>query len=119
MLTGPLEPTNEPYAIAKIAGIKMAEAYRSDVGYVVVEAVRTTPGVLDMWGGGGSAALLRQETRDGEGRSGVIGSQANPAARALAGLQSRKATHYSSRVAVDNREFRPGIEEERRGYPCF
>jgi GDP-L-fucose synthase len=28
MLTGPLEPTNEPYAIAKIAGIKMAEAYR-------------------------------------------------------------------------------------------
>ena len=29
MLSGPLESTNEPYAIAKIAGIKMAEAYRS------------------------------------------------------------------------------------------
>ncbi len=29
VLTGPLEPTNEPYAVAKIAGIKMAEAYRS------------------------------------------------------------------------------------------
>jgi GDP-L-fucose synthase len=29
MLTGLLEPTNEPYAIAKIAGIKMVEAYRS------------------------------------------------------------------------------------------
>jgi GDP-L-fucose synthase len=29
MLTGPLEVTNEPYAIAKIAGIKMVEAYRS------------------------------------------------------------------------------------------
>jgi len=29
MLTGPLEVTNEPYAIAKIAGIKMAEAYRN------------------------------------------------------------------------------------------
>jgi GDP-L-fucose synthase len=29
MLTGPLEITNEPYAVAKIAGIKMAEAYRS------------------------------------------------------------------------------------------
>ncbi len=27
LLTGPLEPTNEPYAIAKIAGIKMCEAY--------------------------------------------------------------------------------------------
>ena len=29
MLTGPLESSNEPYAIAKIAGIKMCEAYRS------------------------------------------------------------------------------------------
>lgn len=29
LLTGSLEPTNEPYAIAKIAGIKMCEAYRS------------------------------------------------------------------------------------------
>lgn len=32
MLTGPLEPTNEPYAIAKIAGIKMVEAYRNQYG---------------------------------------------------------------------------------------
>jgi GDP-L-fucose synthase len=32
MLTGTLESTNEPYAIAKIAGIKMAEAYRSQYG---------------------------------------------------------------------------------------
>ena len=29
LLTGPLEPTNEPYAIAKIAGIKLAEAFRA------------------------------------------------------------------------------------------
>ena len=28
LLTGPLEPTNEPYAIAKIAGLKMCDAYR-------------------------------------------------------------------------------------------
>ncbi len=32
LLTGPLESTNEPYAIAKIAGIKMCEAYRSQYG---------------------------------------------------------------------------------------
>src|SRR4030088_1136469 len=32
ILTGPLEPTNEPYAIAKIAGVKMVEAYRSQFG---------------------------------------------------------------------------------------
>ena len=30
LLSGPLEPTNEPYAIAKIAGIKMCDAYRID-----------------------------------------------------------------------------------------
>lgn len=32
LLTGPLEPTNEPYAIAKIAGIKLCEAYRAQYG---------------------------------------------------------------------------------------
>jgi len=32
LLTGPLEPTNEPYAIAKIAGIKMCESYNSQYG---------------------------------------------------------------------------------------
>ena len=31
-LTGPLEPTNEPYAIAKIAGIKMCESYNIQHG---------------------------------------------------------------------------------------
>ncbi|MBL6448097.1 GDP-L-fucose synthase [Fulvivirga sp. 29W222] len=32
LLTGPLEPTNEPYAIAKIAGIKMCQAYNAQYG---------------------------------------------------------------------------------------
>lgn len=32
LLSGPLEPTNEPYAIAKIAGVKMCEAYNSQLG---------------------------------------------------------------------------------------
>jgi GDP-L-fucose synthase len=32
LLTGPLEPTNEWYAVAKIAGIKMAQAYRAQYG---------------------------------------------------------------------------------------
>ncbi len=33
LLTGPLEPTNEWYAIAKIAGIKMCQAYRRQYGF--------------------------------------------------------------------------------------
>jgi GDP-L-fucose synthase len=32
LLTGPLEPTNEPYALAKIAGIKLCDAYRHQYG---------------------------------------------------------------------------------------
>jgi GDP-L-fucose synthase len=36
LLTGPLEPTNEWYAIAKIAGIKMAQAYRRQYGFSAI-----------------------------------------------------------------------------------
>ncbi len=41
VLTGSLEPTNEPYAIAKIAGIKMAEAYRSQYGSDFISVMPT------------------------------------------------------------------------------
>lgn len=41
LLTGALEPTNEPYAIAKIAGIKMCEAYRSQYGCNFISAMPT------------------------------------------------------------------------------
>jgi GDP-L-fucose synthase len=41
MLTGPLEPTNEPYAIAKIAGIKLVEAYRSQYGADFINVMPT------------------------------------------------------------------------------
>ncbi len=41
LLTGILEPTNEPYAIAKIAGIKMCEAYRSQYGSNFISVMPT------------------------------------------------------------------------------
>ncbi len=41
LLTGPLEPTNEWYAIAKIAGIKLCEAYRQQYGRDFVSAMPT------------------------------------------------------------------------------
>jgi len=41
MLTGLLEPTNEPYAIAKIAGIKMCDAYRSQYGCNFISVMPT------------------------------------------------------------------------------
>jgi GDP-L-fucose synthase len=41
LLTGPLEPTNEPYAIAKIAGIKLCESYNRQYGRRYVSAMPT------------------------------------------------------------------------------
>lgn len=41
LLTGLLEPTNEPYAIAKIAGIKMCDAYRSQYGFSAISVMPT------------------------------------------------------------------------------
>lgn len=41
LLTGLLEPTNEPYAIAKIAGIKLCESYRSQYGANFISAMPT------------------------------------------------------------------------------
>jgi GDP-L-fucose synthase len=41
LLTGPLEPTNEAYAIAKIAGIKLCEAYRTQYGSNFISAMPT------------------------------------------------------------------------------
>ena len=41
LLTGELEPTNEPYAIAKIAGIKLCESYRDQYGCNFIAAMPT------------------------------------------------------------------------------
>lgn len=41
MLTGPLEPTNEPYAIAKIAGIKLCESFRDQYGCNFISVMPT------------------------------------------------------------------------------
>jgi GDP-L-fucose synthase len=47
LLTGPLEPTNEWYAIAKIAGIKMCRAYRKQYG---IDAISVMP--TNLYGAG-------------------------------------------------------------------
>lgn len=41
LLTGPLEPTNEWYAIAKIAGIKMCQAFRREFGFNAISLMPT------------------------------------------------------------------------------
>jgi GDP-L-fucose synthase len=77
MLTGALEPTNEPYAIAKIAGIKMVEAYRSQYGSDFINVMPT-----NLYGRGDNyqhpeyshvvAALIRRPWGQGPGAGNVV-----------------------------------------------
>lgn len=64
LLTGPLEPTNEPYAIAKIAGLKMCEAYRHQYGFNAISLMPTNlygPGDnFDLAGSHVLPALMRK-----------------------------------------------------------
>ncbi|MDU0369167.1 GDP-L-fucose synthase [Hymenobacter endophyticus] len=64
LLTGLLEPTNEPYAIAKIAGLKLCEAYRAQYGCNFISVMPTNlygPGDnYDLLGSHVLPALLRK-----------------------------------------------------------
>ena len=53
LLTGPLEPTNEWYAVAKIAGIKLAQAYRKQYGLSAISVMPT-----NLYGPGDNFNLL-------------------------------------------------------------
>ncbi len=79
LLTDTLEPTNEPYAIAKIAGVKMAEAYRSQYGSDFISIMPTNlygPGdnyhpEYSHGGGGVDPPLSRSEGNRRARRRGV------------------------------------------------
>ena len=76
LLTGALEPTNEPYAIAKIAGLKLCEAYRDQYGAQFISAMPTNlygPGDnYDLQNSHVLPALLRKiHTAKVEGRPAV------------------------------------------------
>lgn len=77
LLTGPLEPTNEWYAIAKIAGIKLCQAYRKQHGADYISAMPTNlygPGDnYDLQSSHVLPALIRKvvEARD-EGREEIV-----------------------------------------------
>jgi GDP-L-fucose synthase len=81
LLTGPLEPTNEWYAIAKIAGLKLAQAYRRQYGCDFIAAMPTNlygPGDnFDLADSHALAALLRKAHEAkvrGESRLTIWGS---------------------------------------------
>ena len=84
LLTGPLEPTNEPYAIAKIAGLKMCQAYRRQYGFDAICAMPTNLyGPEDNFSAADShvlPALLRRyhEAKEGGAAEVVIWGSGRP-----------------------------------------
>ncbi len=84
LLTGPLEPTNEWYAIAKIAGVKLAQAYRRQYGFRAISLMPTSlygPGDdFDLDSSHVLAALLRKahEARIGNSPEMVVWGTGNP-----------------------------------------
>jgi GDP-L-fucose synthase len=84
LLTGPLEPTNEAYAIAKIAGLKLAQMYRRQHGVMFHSAMPT-----NLYGPGDNyhlenshvlPALIRKfhEAKEGNGREVVAWGTGSP-----------------------------------------
>jgi GDP-L-fucose synthase len=84
LLTGPLEPTNEWYAIAKIAGIKLAQAYRQQYGFRAISLMPTNlygPGdQFDLNKSHVLPALLRKahEARINHSQEMVVWGSGNP-----------------------------------------
>jgi GDP-L-fucose synthase len=84
LLTGLLEPTNEPYAVAKIAGIKMCAAYNRQHGTDYLSAMPTNlygPGDrYDLQNGHVAAALMRRmhEAKQADARSVTIWGSGTP-----------------------------------------
>ena len=84
LLTGPLEPTNEWYAIAKIAGIKLAQAYRQQYGFRAISLMPTNlygPGDhFDLKASHVLPALLRKahEARSMNSPEMVVWGSGNP-----------------------------------------
>lgn len=84
LLTGPLEPTNESYAVAKIAGIKMCQAYRAQYGFDTISLMPTNLyGPWDNFSPTQShvlPALIRRfsEARDGNESSVIVWGTGRP-----------------------------------------
>ncbi len=76
LLTGPLEPTNEWYAIAKIAGVKMCEAYSRQHGFNAISVMPTNlygPGDnFDLTTSHVLPALIRKFHEAKESRAGAV-----------------------------------------------
>jgi GDP-L-fucose synthase len=84
LLTGPLEPTNEWYAIAKIAGIKMCQAYRRQYGFDAISLMPTNlygPGDnFDLQTSHVLPALIRKfhEAKEGSDKQVVLWGSGTP-----------------------------------------
>ena len=91
LLTGPLEPTNEWYAIAKIAGIKMCQAYRRQYGFDAIALMPT-----NLYGPGDNFSLENSHVLPALMRKFHEASARRAAARSWSGAPARRGANSST-----------------------
>ncbi len=118
LLTGPLEPTNEPYAVAKIAGIKMCQAYRQQYGLNAITLMPT-----NLYGPGDNfdlntshvlAALIRKfhEAKVSDARQVVVWGTGTPRREFLHVDDLADACLFLMRVYSDPQVINIGVGED-------
>ena len=88
LLTGPLEPTNEWYAIAKIAGIKLCQAYRRQYGRDFISAMPT-----NLYGPGDNFDLDIEPRHAGADPQGARGQAARRPRDRRSGAPARRGAN--------------------------
>ena len=88
LLTGPLEPTNEWYAIAKIAGIKLCQAYRRQYGCDFISAMPT-----NLYGPGDNFDLTSSHVAAGADAQGARGQARRRRASSRSGAPARRGAN--------------------------
>ena len=85
LLTGPLEPTNQWYAVAKIAGIKLCQAYRRQYGCDFISAMPT-----NLYGPGDNFDLMHEPCRAGADGQGPSPPSSSAAPSSRSGAPARR-----------------------------
>ena len=91
LLTGPLEPTNEPYAIAKIAGIKLCESYNRQHGRQYVSVMPT-----NLYGPSDNYDLSQQPRAAGADPQGARGASSAATPSWWSGAAARRGASSST-----------------------
>ena len=100
LLTGPLEPTNEWYAVAKIAGIKLVQAYRQQYGCDFISAMPT-----NLYGPGDNYDLSTSHVLPALDSQGARGQSCAATGRSRFGVRGRRGGNFCTSTTAPTRSF--------------